>query len=105
MRIIKIDDEEIELYVIKHVEGNRLRIPIRVDEDDELRKNQIPNKVIMVKSYGKGDKKHFKGLWNKEYEYDKAPYVEIAKTIDDLVSKLKKYGCYVFNWENGERLL
>ena len=41
MRIIKIDDEEVELYVIKHVEGNRLRIPIRVDEDDELRKNQI----------------------------------------------------------------
>ena len=79
------------------LEGNRLRIPIRVDEDDELRKNQIPNKgyhgkILCVK----GTKNTLKVYGIREYEYDKAPYVEIAKTIDDLVSKLKKYGCYVF---------
>ena len=104
MRIIKLDDEEIQLYVIKHIDGNRFRIPIQVDENDELRKNQIPDGVIMVKSYGE-ENKHYKGLWNKEYEYDKAPYVETAKSLDELLSKLEKYNCYVFNWEVGERLL
>ena len=46
-------------------------------------------------------------LKNKEYEFKKRDYLETAKSIDKLISKLKEndYGCYVFNWENGERLL
>ena len=105
MKIIKLDDEEIELYVVKHIDGKRLSIPLQVDKDEELNKSRIPDGVIMVKSYGDENNKHYKGLWNKEYEFKKANYVETAQTIDELVSKLEKYGCYVFNWEDGKQLL
>ena len=105
MRIIKLDDEEIELYVIKHIDGKTFRIPIQIDKDEKLRKTQIPDDVIMVKSYGEDDNKNYKGLWNKEYKYNKAPYLETAKTKKELINKLEKYGCYVFDWETGEQLL
>ena len=105
MRIIKIDDEEIELYVIKYVDGKKLRIPVCTDENEKLDKTRIPDDVIMVKSYGKGVHKIFNGLWNRKYEYAHAQYVETSHKLDDLLVKLEKYDMPVFSWENGERLL
>lgn len=108
MRLLKIDDdEEIELYVIKQIDDKKFRIPVQVDEDAQLKKNQIPDGIIMVRSYSGGNHRYFKALWNKEYEFKKRDYLETAKSLDKLISKLKEkeYGCYVFNWENGKRLL
>lgn len=106
MRIIKIEDNvEVELYVIRTVDGKRFRIPVQVNENDNLRKTQIPDGVIMVKAYGSGDKKQYKGLWNKKYEYKKRNYLEMASSIDKLLPELEKYNCPVFNYENGKRLL
>lgn len=103
---IKIDDNvEAELYVIRHVDGKRIRIPVQVNENGNLRKTKIPNGVIMVKCYGSGDKKHYKGLWNKKYEFKKRNYLEMASSIDKLLPKLEKYNCPVFNYENAKRLL
>ena len=106
MRTIKIDDNvEVELYVIRHVGGKRLRIPVQVNENSNLRKTQIPDGVIMVKCYGSGNKKQYKGLWNKKYEFKKRNYLEMASSIDKLLPELEKYDCPVFNYENGKRLL
>ena len=106
MRTIKIDDNvEVELYVIRHVDGKRLRIPVQTSENDNLRKTQIPNGVILVKCYGSGDKKQYKGLWNKKYKFKKRNYLEVASSIDKLLPELEKYNCPVFNYENGKRLL
>lgn len=54
MRLIKIDDEEIELYVIKRINGKKLRIPIKVDEGEILDNSRIPDDVIMVKTFNNG---------------------------------------------------
>lgn len=106
MITIKIDDNvEVELYVIRYVDGKKLRIPVQVNENCNLRKTQIPDGVIMVKGYGTGDKKHYKGLWNKKYEFKKRNYLEMASSIDKLLPELEKYNCPVFNYENGKRLL
>lgn len=108
MRLLKIDDdEEVELYIIKQINGEKFRIPVQVDENAQLKKSQIPDGVIMVKSYSGGDHRYYKAVWNKDYEFKKRNYLETAKSIDKLVSELeeKDYGCYVFNWETGERLL
>ena len=108
MKLIKIDDdEEVELYVIKCIDGVKFRIPVQVDEDAHLKKNQIPDGVIMVRSYSGGDHRYFKALWRGEYEFKKRDYLETAKSIEKLIDKLKEkeYGCPVFNWETGERLL
>ena len=106
MRIVKIDDNvEVELYAIRHADGKKLRIPVGANEKDNLRKNQIPDKVIMVKAYGNDDNKQFRGLWNKKYESKHRNYLETASTIEELLPKLEKYNCYVYNYENGKRLL
>ena len=84
----------------------KFRIPVQVDEDAQL-KNQIPDGIIMVRSYSGKDHRYFKALWNKEYEFKKRDYLETAKSLDKLISKLKEkeYGDYVLNLENGKRLL
>ena len=105
MRIIKLDDEEIELYVIKKIDGKTFRIPIKVDEGERLDNSRIPNNVIMVKTFNDG----VKCFWNKGYPYKKAHYLETAQTIDELLSKLKERedidNYHVFNWEDGKQLL
>ena len=105
MRIIKIDHEEIEINVIKRVDGKKLRIPIKVDENEELKKTRIPDGVIMVKTYHNG----VRCFWNKDYPYKKANYLETAQTIDELLAKLKERDDIddynVFNWEDGKQLL
>lgn len=106
MTIIKFDDEEIELYVIKHVDGKKLRIPVEAVKGEKFDKTRIPDGVIMVRQgYNSG----FNALWNKKYPYQKAQYLETAQTIDELLSKLKERddidNYHVFNWEDGEQLL
>ena len=105
MRLIKIDDEEIEVNVIKHIDGKKLRIPIKVDENEKLYSSRIPDGVIMVKTFNDG----VKCFWNKGYPYKKANYLETAQTIDELLSKLKERedidDYHVFNWEDGKQLL
>lgn len=105
MTIIKFYDEEIELYVIKHIDGKKLRIPVRAYKDEKFDKTRIPDGVIMVRTK---DNSVF-ALWNKEYPYKQANYLEISTTIDGLLSKLQKLddidNYLVFNWENGEQLL
>ena len=108
MRLLKIDDdEEVELYIIKQINGDKFRIPVQVDENAQLKKSQIPKGVIMVRSYNSGDDKHFKALWHEEYEFKKRNYLETAPSMDKLLVKLKEnYKDFpVFNWETGERLL
>ena len=91
MKIVKIADSvEVELYVIRNVDGKKLRIPIEVNDEASLRKTQIPNGVIMVKAYGKDDEKQFKALWNKKYRYKNRNYLETAQTIEELLPKLEK---------------
>lgn len=105
MTIIKFDDEEIELYVIKYVGGKKLRIPVEAFKGEKFDKTRIPDRVIMARRVNNG----FNALWNKKYPYQKAPYLETAKTIDELLDKLKKRddigGYSVFSWEDGEQLL
>ena len=105
MTIIKFDDEEIELYVIKYVEGKKLRIPVESVKGEKFDKTRIPDGVIMARSVNNG----FNALWNKKYPYQKAQYLETAQTIDGLLDKLKKrddLGDYlVFSWEDGKQLL
>ena len=106
MRIIKIDDEdEVELYVIKKVGSKKFRIPVKVNENEKLRDSKIPNDVIMVKAGKNG----FTARWNKGYEFKKAPYLETAQSIDELLFKLKERDDidkhHVFSWEDGEQLL
>ena len=105
MTIIKFYDEEIELYVIKHINGEKFRIPVKAHKDEKFDKTRIPNGVIMVRTTDKG----VFALWNNKYPYKKANYLEMSTTIDELLSKLKKLddidNYYVFNWETGEQLL
>lgn len=105
MTIIKFYDEEIELYVIKHIGDKKLRIPVKAYKDEKFDKTRIPDGVIMVRTNDNG----VFALWNKEYPFKKANYLEMSTTIDELLSKLKErddIGNYhVFNWENGEQLL
>ena len=106
MTIIKFDDEEIELYVIKYVDGEKLRIPVEAYKGERFDKTRIPKGVIMVR---RGHNSGFNALWREKYPYHKAQYLETAQTIDDLLIKLKKRDDIdkypVFNWENGEQLL
>lgn len=105
MTIIKFDDEEIELYVIKYVDGEKLRIPVKANENEKFDKSRVPDGVIMVKRSNNG----FFALWNKKYPYQKANYLEMSTTMNDLLSKLKERddinNYHVFDWENGEQLL
>ena len=105
MAIIKFYDEEIELYVIKHVDGKKFRIPVEAVKGEKFDKTRIPDGVIMARSVNNG----FNALWNKKYPYQKAQYLETAKTIDELIDKIKKRddidGYHVFNWEDGKQLL
>lgn len=106
MTIIKFYDEEIELYVIKHVDGERLRIPVEAYKGEKFDKTRIPDGVIMVRP---GHNSGFNALWNKKYPYQKAQYLETAQTIEGLLSKLKKRDdiddYHVFRWDTGEQLL
>ena len=105
MTIIKFYDEEIELYVIKHVNGEKLRIPVEAVKGERFDKTRIPKGVIMVRHTNNG----FNALWREKYPYQKAQYLETAQTIDELLSKLKKRddidNYHVFNWEDGKQLL
>lgn len=97
--------EEIELYVIKYVDGKKLRIPVEAVKGEKFDKTRIPDGVIMVRHTNNG----FNALWNQKYPYQKAQYLETAQTIEDLLSKLKKRDdiddYHVFNWEDGKQLL
>ena len=105
MTIIKFYDEELELYVIKHVDGKKLRIPVKANKDEKFDKTRVPDGVIMVKTADNG----FFALWNKKYPYQKANYLEMSPTIDGLLSKLKERDdiddYHVFSWEDGKQLL
>lgn len=46
MAIIKFYDEEIELYVIKQVDGKKLRIPVEGVKGEKFDKTRIPPRVI-----------------------------------------------------------
>ena len=106
MTIVKFYDEEIELYVIKYVDGERLRIPVEAVKGEKFDKTRIPKGVIMVR---RGSNSGFNALWCEKYPYQKAQYLETAQTIEKLLSKLKERddidNYHVFNWENGEQLL
>ena len=105
MAIIKFYDEEIELYVIKYVDGKKLRIPVEAVKGEKFDKTRIPQGVIIARKVNNG----FNALWNEKYPYQKAQYLETAKTIDELIEKLKKRddikGYHVFSWEDGKQLL
>lgn len=105
MTIIKFYDEEIELYVIKHIDGKKLRIPVEAVKGEKFDKTRIPDGVIMVRYVNNS----FNALWNKKYPYQKAQYLETAQTIYELIDKLKKRddidGYHVFSWEDGKQLL
>ena len=105
MTIIKFHDEEIELYVIKHIDGKKLRIPVEAVKGEKFDKTRIPKGVIMVR---RGANSGFNALWCEKYPYQ-TNYLETAQTIEKLLSKLKERddidNYHVFNWENGEQLL
>ena len=54
MAIIKFYDEEIELYVIKHVDGKKFRIPVEAVKGEKFDKTRIPDGVIMARSVNNG---------------------------------------------------
>lgn len=105
MTIIKFDDEELELYVIKYVDGKKLRIPVEAVKGEKFDKTRIPDEVIMARPVNDG----FNALWNEKYPYQKAQYLETATSIEGLLSKLKERddidGYHVFRWDTGEQLL